>query len=268
MNSIVSVIICTHNKKSLVTRAIESALSQEDCNLEVLVVDDCSQDGTYETLDDKYAGKIKLLSTEKNSGRAIATNVGYECAKGDYIALLDDDDYWVDHHKTRKQLDVMKSRPTLGVLGTWWVELKGNGVRDEKRPVPPKSRYLLVERLLAGGGIISGSSPLISREAWDKVGGVDVKQVKGMDSDLYRRIALAGYDVDVLGEVTTCADVSHEFQRMTPTTDIKGKKKQLQGDIQVLVKHSFMYLIYPRAFLLRLHKIVVAWFALFKTRFK
>lgn len=268
MNPKVSLIICTHNRKNLAPRAIDSALAQVDIALEVIVVDDCSNDGTFEYLQESYGSRIKVVSTKVNSGVSTATNVGYQHSAGAYIALLGDDDYWGDSRKLAKQLQLMKDNPRIGVSGTWWVELRKSGERVKKKPVLPKSRYFLIERMLAAGGVICGSTPLITRQAWDTVGGMDEKQPKGTDSDLFRRIALSGYEIRLLHELTTVVDASHEFQRMTPTTDIKGKKKQLQGNIQVLVKHSFMYLIYPRALFLRLHRIVVAWFALFKTRFK
>lgn len=251
----VSVIICTHSRKGLVGRAIDSALCQEGCSLEIIVVDDCSYDGTFEYLKEYYDGHIKLLSTEANSGRAVASNLGFEHSTGNFIALLDDDDYWIDSCKLKKQLDIMWANPMLGVLGTWWIELKSNDVKEEMKPIPSRNRYLLIEKLLMGGGVVSGSSPLIARAAWERVGGMDVKHVKGIDSDLYRRIALSGYDVDVLKEVTTVADASHEYSRMTPVQSRRQIVRALSANTRVLKKYFFYYFKYPRALIVRIKSI-------------
>lgn len=255
MEELVSIIICTYNRKKLVTRAIDSAFEQLGCLFEIIVVDDCSDDGSIEYLTNYYKQRINLLSTKQNSGRAVASNLGFKSSKGEYIALLDDDDYWIDPYKLKKQVELMRTNPSLGVLGTWWIELKTNGLNHEKKPIPPRTRYFLTERLLMGGGVVSGSSPLIARSAWDIVGGMDVKQIKGIDSDLYRRIVLAGYSLDVLPQVTTIADADHGFCRMTPTNSTSSKRKQLIANIQVLSKHFLLYLLYPRALVVRLFSI-------------
>lgn len=260
MSDLVSVIICTNNRKDLVSRAIESALMQVDCSLEIIVVDDCSDDGTIEHLTELYNDRIKLLSTKTDSGRAVASNLGFKHSTGNYIALLDDDDYWIDAYKLKKQIDVMQLNPSLGVIGTWWFELKPGGIKEEKKPIPPRNRYLLIERLLMSGGIVSGSSPLITREAWDRVGGMDTTQLKGIDSDLYRRIALAGYGVDVFPEITTVADAAHEHGRMTTVQTVDDKKKHFIANAQVLSKHFLLYILYPRAMLVRVHTVLRAGF--------
>lgn len=255
MTNVVSVIICTHNRKQLVPRAINSALMQVDCDIEVVVVDDCSDDGTFEYLKKRYGGRITLISTDINSGRAVGSNRAVKYSSGEYIALLDDDDYWIDDRKLKKQINAMQSNPALGVLGTWWVELKPNDLKEKIKPLPPRNRYFLIDKLLRGGGIVSGSSPVISREAWEKVKGMDTLQLKGIDSDLYRRIALAGYGVDVLPEITTIADAAHGLDRMTPVRTREQVKKALSAHWHILKKYYRSYLCHPVALSVRLRNM-------------
>lgn len=257
MNSKISVIICTYNRRDLVPRAIENALAQEDVSLEVIVVDDCSDDGTVGYLQERYGSQIKVASTNINSGVSTATNVGFQQSTGEYIALLGDDDYWEDSHKLAKQLQVMKNNPRIGVIGTWWVELREGGERVKKTPMPPKSRYFLKEQMLAGGGVVCGSTPLICRQAWDAVGGMDETQPKGTDSDLFRRIALSGYDINLLHEVTTVVDVSHNLPRMTPLSDKINLVRSIKGHINVLRKSNVIFLVYPRALFVRLKRLML-----------
>lgn len=255
MNPKISLIICTYNRRDLVPRAIESALAQEGVDLEVIVVDDCSDDGTVGYLQERYGSQIKVARTNVNSGVSTATNVGYQQSTGEYIALLGDDDYWEDPRKLAKQLKVMKENPRIGVSGTWWVELREGGERVEKTPLSPRSRYFLKERMLAGGGIVAGSTALITKRAWDAVGGMDEKHVRGTDSDIFRRILIKGFDVRVLPYITTIGDVSHGH-RMTNSDEIYSLTKHRHSQLRSLAKHAFFWPLYPRAFLVRIMRIL------------
>ncbi|MFY7913425.1 MAG: glycosyltransferase family 2 protein [Rubrivivax sp.] len=95
----VTVIIPTYNRRHLLAAAIDSALSQEGVDVEVLVVDDHSTDGTLEWLDEHYAGKAVCGMTNVHAkGPAGARNTGLEHAQGELIALLDSDDQFLPGH--------------------------------------------------------------------------------------------------------------------------------------------------------------------------
>lgn len=87
-----------YNAEKYISESIESVLAQTYKNWELIVVDDCSKDGTidvikqYQMLDNR----IKVISLTCNTGVANARNVGMELAKGRYIAFLDSDDLWID----------------------------------------------------------------------------------------------------------------------------------------------------------------------------
>jgi teichuronic acid biosynthesis glycosyltransferase TuaG len=94
---LVSVIIPTYNSAKFLKRAIKSVLQQTYSKLELIIVDDCSTDNSYEVI--KYFIKIdkriRYFKTTKNSGVvAVPRNVGLSKAKGKYVAFLDADDYW------------------------------------------------------------------------------------------------------------------------------------------------------------------------------
>lgn len=98
---LVSAIITTHNRLSLLKRAVESALSQTYKNIEVIVVDDASTDGTPE-----YCNELPLryiyIPKEESRGGNHARNLGILAAKGEYVAFLDDDDYWLPRKSRSK----------------------------------------------------------------------------------------------------------------------------------------------------------------------
>lgn len=94
----VSVVVPCYKCTGTIDRAIESVANQTLLPQEVILIDDCSNDDTWEKLlfiQKKYGFEwIKVFSLEKNSGPATARNMGWDLAKGDFIAFLDSDDSW------------------------------------------------------------------------------------------------------------------------------------------------------------------------------
>jgi glycosyltransferase involved in cell wall biosynthesis len=88
---IVSVIITTHNRFDFLCRAIDSVLSQTYKNVEIIVVDDCSSDGTGEKITRLYES-IVYIRNNNNLGVSASRNLGIKAASGEYISFLDDDD--------------------------------------------------------------------------------------------------------------------------------------------------------------------------------
>jgi glycosyltransferase involved in cell wall biosynthesis len=107
-NPLVSIITPCYNSRQFLAQTIESVLVQTYQNWEMIIIDDCSTDDSYNiTL--KYAEKeirIKVYRMEKNGGAALARNKSIELSKGDYLAFLDSDDLWFPE-KLEKQLQFM-----------------------------------------------------------------------------------------------------------------------------------------------------------------
>ena len=158
--------------------------------------------------------------------------------------------------KLNKQLAAFKLKPNLGIVSSWWYEEYYGGLRIRKTPSLPNTRYKLVNRVLMGGDLISGSSPLISKLAWNSVGGMDIHHPKGIDSDLYRRIVLSNYNIYIIKEIMVVADVDHLFGRMTPLVCLSSVKKDLISNLRTLCKFNFLYLLFPLALLYRM-KIIL-----------
>lgn len=94
MSTDVSVIIAAYNASSSLTRAVDSALTQDGVSVEVIIVDDCSADETWKIasrLSEKDP-RIHAVQTEKNSGPGAARNMALEAATGKWVAVLDGDD--------------------------------------------------------------------------------------------------------------------------------------------------------------------------------
>jgi glycosyltransferase involved in cell wall biosynthesis len=123
---LVSVIIPAYNQRDYLKRAIKSACGQSYPNMEIIVVDDGSSDGTDEEVSGLSGlGKIIYLY-QKNQGTSIARNNGIEKASGDYIAFLDQDDYW-ESDKIEKQVRVLQACPesVLCYTDAWLISPDG-----------------------------------------------------------------------------------------------------------------------------------------------
>lgn len=106
MNPKVSVIIPAYNRAAEVRNAIESVLAQTFSNLEVIVVDDGSSDGTGKILGEVYGDRIRYFA-QANQGASVARNKGLAEARGEWVAFLDSDDLW-EREKLEWQLKALE----------------------------------------------------------------------------------------------------------------------------------------------------------------
>lgn len=130
-NPLVTVIIPTYKRPRLVIQAISSVLKQTVTDLEVLVVDDCSQDETRIVVESIPDLRVHYVVHETNKGLPAVRNTGIRLARGRYIAFLDDDDQWRPE-KLERQLEVL--RRCDAVACTAVSSAKGYAMRVHKRP--------------------------------------------------------------------------------------------------------------------------------------
>lgn len=105
----VSVIIPLYNEEKYITKCIKSVIGQTYKNLEIIVIDDKSTDGSLNKLSKIHDNRIKIIKLDKNQGVSHARNKGVEAASGEYICFLDSDDFW-DKFKIEKQLEFIKDK--------------------------------------------------------------------------------------------------------------------------------------------------------------
>jgi len=110
----ISIIITTYNVEHYIERAIESALTQQGVTLEIIIVDDCSTDNTWQIICKNTDKRIKRKKLESNGGPSIARNAAIAMAAGKWLAILDGDDAFLPSRLARclaladtKQADIV-----------------------------------------------------------------------------------------------------------------------------------------------------------------
>ncbi len=176
----ISVIITTYDRRAFLEEALQSVLHQDYGDKEIIVVDDGSDDGSWEAV----KGLPVRYEWKKNGGISSARNFGITLARGEYIAFLDADDLW-KKGKLRVQIDAMEAEgAVLSYTDELWLK---NG-----RPFNQKKRHrkysgFIYERCLPLC-IISPSSAVMRKELFDETGLFDEALPVCEDYDMWLRI--------------------------------------------------------------------------------
>jgi glycosyltransferase involved in cell wall biosynthesis len=115
----ISVIIPAYNRSKTIRECLDSIRDQTLQPLEVLVVDDCSQDDTIKIVTDYGNPLVRLLKLTENSGAQKARNTGIKAAKGEWIAFLDSDDTWVPEYLEEQYQLVLRSGALVAYSGAF-----------------------------------------------------------------------------------------------------------------------------------------------------
>lgn len=186
---LVTAVIPAYNYARFVGRAVDSVLAQTHTPIECIVVDDGSTDDTPDVLA-RYGDRIRVIR-QKNSGLSAARNTGITAARGEYVAILDADDWWAPT-KIERQVACITSNPELAAVGVG-LELVGADmkvVRNLVMPQPTKDkaanlRAVAVRKLWVGG---SGSGLLARKSVLEKIGLFDTSLRAAEDWDMWLRL--------------------------------------------------------------------------------
>jgi glycosyltransferase involved in cell wall biosynthesis len=186
---LISVVIPTHNRASLLKKAIDSVLLQTERDLELIIVDDASTDETSELLNEfvKTDARIKVIKNKVALGGGGARNAGIFASKGKWVAFLDDDDEWFKN-KLSLQLEKINLSPSAVACSCDY---------EHNYPFGLKKKFVLPHRItlneLYYANSLGGASMcLCSRNILVSIQGFDTKLKSGQDWDLWVRLRAQG----------------------------------------------------------------------------
>ncbi len=236
----ISVIIPTYNRASTIERAMISVIRQTYPAIEIIVVDDFSDDATAEILEE-YKGKIKIITNESNRGVSYSRNQGIEAATGEWIAFLDSDDRW-DIHKLETQKLFHDSHPELSIsqCDEIWIR---NGVRVNPMAKHAKQGGFIFEACIPRC-IVSPSAVIIHKDILKNIGVFDPHLMACEDYDLWLRIALY-YEIGFLNKKLVTRYGGHEDQLSKKYWGmdrfrITAMEKHIDSDIDVHWKKTLL----------------------------
>jgi len=183
---VISVIIPAYNSEKTINHTIKSVLNQTFTDLELIVINDGSQDSTLEVVTQIQDSRIKVFSYS-NAGGNVSRNRGLDRAVGEFVSFLDADDLWTPD-KLQSQLKTLQENVTAKVAYSWtdYIDANGQFTLSGKRINVNGNVY---EKLLLGNFLENGSNPLIYRKALITLGGFDESLTAAQDWDMWLRLA-------------------------------------------------------------------------------
>ena len=225
---LISIIIPCYNDAQYIEQSVLSALNQTYSNIEVIVVDDGSNEETKKVLK-KLENQITKLITQENQGQSKARNVGIEASKGDYILVLDSDDYFESTFCEKAILSLEDSTIKLVTsfakrfndVYSYDVYPKGGGLRD-----------FLIHNQATG-------SVMFRKKDYILAGGYDETMKSGFeDWEFYIRLLKDGGTAFVIPEFL----FNYRAKENSTTTRANKIKYKLQNFIYE--KHQSLYILY------------------------
>ena len=180
----ISAMILTRNRKEFLREAIKGVLSQTYKDFEVIIIDNGSTDGTEEVVKEFDDERIVYLRNEKNFHPG-ALNQMVDLAKGEYIAICDDDDISLPE-RFEKSVEFLEKNPDVSMIGGGVVFIDKEGMETRRFKYPEEPTF---EDIYKSDGMISTPTVMMRKKIIEEVGYYDNKLIIANDYDLYLRIA-------------------------------------------------------------------------------
>ncbi len=227
VDGLVSVVMPTYKRSDKLTRAIESALNQTYNNIELLLVNDNEPEDiyTYELKKqvERYTNdkRFHLVMQERHINGAVARNVGIKQARGQYVAFLDDDDWW-ETKKIEQQIEI------LNQLDNSWggVSCKFTLYDENGRIVGKTSKYrdgYIYKDILYLISDVATGTLLLRHELLDTTRYFDENLLRHQDLQLLVEFT-SKYKLKEVDKYLHCADVSDTQNRPDPQKLVRYKR--------------------------------------------
>jgi glycosyltransferase involved in cell wall biosynthesis len=222
-----SVVMPAFNTASMIGGAIASVLRQTRGDLELLVVDDGSTDGTAEVVRSFADERIRLLPNGARKGPGAARNLAISEARAPYVSMLDSDDLWLPTYLERIG-DAFDRHPDAGLAccGHWTLEEPPGLLRRtperEQRPKPVRLDGDELLRRLVQRNFFVNSTVTVRRSILLELGGCNSDLPAAVDFDLWLRIAAAGHGAVCVPEALAVYRVRRGSIQNEPRNELRA----------------------------------------------
>lgn len=240
IRQLVSVIVPAFNRIDFISETVESVLEQDYPQIELIVVDDGSTDGTFEILE-KYAeeGHLKLVThpERSNRGQSVSLNKGLGAARGEYIAILDSDDLFAKH-KISRQTAYLENNPSIDlVYGKGLaIDEMGNALYETLSDHHCESgdpARLLVDCYIAVPG-----GALVRKSLFERAGRFEESFRAAQDHDMALRLFEEG-------KVAYLPEVAFYYRKHAGSISVNGLENRWRTGFEILRRASRRY-PYPK----------------------
>jgi len=195
-----SIVIPTYNRAAFIEGTLESVLGQTYRNYEIIVVDNCSSDNTDQVLERFIrAGQIRFIKHEQNYERARSRNTGMAAARGDFVTLLDSDDFMYPTNLA-DAAEYARANPELKCFHNLYEFVDSERNTLQRQPLPPLKNQL---KAIAGGNFMTCIGDFIHREIYEQYKfDVTPELTGGEDWEFWLRV-LADYRVGRIEKINS-----------------------------------------------------------------
>ncbi|MBN2547924.1 MAG: glycosyltransferase [Anaerolineales bacterium] len=186
---LVSIMTPSFNQGQFLEQTICSVLEQDYPQIEYLIIDGGSTDGSLEIIR-RYADRLAQWVSEPDRGQSHAINKGLQRARGDILGWLNSDDLLLPGTVSRV-VQAFRSHPDVDVVYGRLERIDAQG-RLVPTPILPKDRVTFNQSLVIGECVVNQPGSFWRRSATEKVGCLDENLIYAMDYEYWIRLALAG----------------------------------------------------------------------------
>lgn len=263
-----SVVMATRNRPSAFRDAIRSVLAQSFLSLEIIVVNDGSDEEfrhEYESalisIDSIPVHSVNLVKRPNGHGQSFALNTGVAKAAGPYLCFLDDDDCWVDEHHLERAAAVIAGaaapvdvymadqaafrRNELQPGPIWLDDLAQLFRRCGKEPGPGGAYTVTVEDLLKSRGFCHLNTMILRRTLYEDVGGMEESIRWECDHDLYLRVIDRATTMKYVPVTVSRHNIPEPSKKSSMTTALSETERRL-----------FQLSVFRRAEYLSRHRLI------------
>lgn len=228
----ISVVISYYNREQFIDQAIQSVLAQTVQPLEIILINDCSRESARRYLD-RYKDVCTIIDQPVNVGLAGARNAGISAARGQFIALLDDDDIWLPG-KLEVQRRYMDEHPECSIVhSAYWAFFTDH--RDVMRTLFPHGPLTLADALTDEYWVCP-STMLFRTQDVRALEGFDPEFRQCEDRDIVVRYCAAGYRIEGIREPLI------RLRRESHNSLTRNLWRIFRTDLRVCWKHRAVYM--------------------------